>query len=36
MGNRVQGIRGTGVWGTWTMMEYIVIIMLALDLDVKI
>ena len=19
MGNRVQGVRGTGIWGTWTM-----------------
>ena len=43
MGNRVQGVRGTGVqgygahgqWNTW-LMEYIGIIMLDLDLDVKI
>ena len=40
MGNRVQGVRvqghGThGQWDTW-LMEYIGIIMLDLDLDVKI
>ena len=40
MGNRIQGVRGTGYgahgqWDTW-LMEYIGIIMLDLDLDVKI
>ena len=38
MGNRVQGVQGYGAHGQWDkwLMEYIGIIMLDLDLDVKI